>query len=261
MLVSALQAAATLRQAGLDFIVAPLARIDGTLTQWLPPDYVLAVYPHIDGETATYGRYQSQERRRQVIDRLVVIHQATDLVRDIAVVHDLAVPKRADLEAAMETITLPWDSGPFGHEAQVLLTKHKPALRAALSRFDTLAEKVSATRDRWVITHGEPHRGNTIVNEVGVQLIDWETARIAPPERDLWALIDEDARSRIDYIEASGRAVDDDALKLYRSWWSLCEVSLYTDDLRSAHADTAETQIAWQGLREHMALATRPAGH
>ena len=39
-----------------------------------------------------------------------------------------------------------------------------------------------------VLTHGEPHPGNTMRTEDGWRLIDWDTARIAPPERDLWSI-------------------------------------------------------------------------
>jgi len=86
-----------------------------------------------------------------------------------------------------------------------------------------------------------------------VHLIDWQTARVAPSERDLWSLIDEDARSGQDYTKWSGHILDDSALDLYRRWWSLCEVSLYAADLHAEHTNTPKTEIAWNGLREHLA--------
>lgn len=257
-LVAALAAATVLRQSGHDFVVAPLAQPGGDLTVWVPPHYVLAVYPHVDGEAATYGHYESHERRSEVIDRLAAIHRSTDLVHDVAPVDDLHIPKRSHLEDTLDTIDEPWSSGPFAAEAQALLAGNAAALRKALAHYDRLVAVVSRTRYRWTITHGEPHRGNTIVNNQGVQLIDWESARIAPPERDLWLLIDEDNRSRADYAAASGRVIDDTALDLYRRWWDLCEVSLYTDDLRSDHVDTPESRIAYNGLVEHLRRATTP---
>ena len=39
-----------------------------------------------------------------------------------------------------------------------------------------------------VLTHGEPHPGNTMLTADGWVLIDWDTALAAPPERDLWSL-------------------------------------------------------------------------
>jgi len=251
----ALLAAFLLRETGLEFVVAPLPRPNGDLTEALSDRHVLAVYPHVDGEAPTYGRFESHERRQDVIGRLVAIHRSTDEARGIAPVDSLAIPQRADLDNTLATMSRGWDSGPFAHGAHALLRSNAAGLATALAAYDDLAGRIRATSDTWVITHGEPHRGNTIVNDSGVHLIDWETARIAPPERDLWALIDEDARCRVEYTELSGRELNDDALDLYRRWWDLCEVSLYTAELRKEHGDTPETRIAWQCLRDHLAKA------
>ena len=260
VLVGALAASTKLAATGLDWVVAPVPRPDGQLVAWLAPHYSLALYRHIDGETADHGSYETQERRQQVIYRLAALHQATNVVRDLTPIHDLAIPQRSHLDASLLDVTTPWDSGPFAAEARALLVEHNEGLQTALDAYDRLAARVAATKDRWVITHGEPHRGNTIVTDAGVQLIDWESARLAPRERDLWLLIDEDARSAQDYSAQSGHTLDQTALDLYRRWWDLCEVSLYTHDLRNKHDDTPESQIAWHGLRDHMARAIAPHG-
>ena len=109
-----------------------------------------------------------------------------------------------------------------------------------------------AEHNRFVVTHGEPHRGNTIFTADGVVLIDWDTALLAPPERDLWTLIDEDETIAADYSTLSGRSLDDRALQLYRLWWDLCEVSLYIADFRRAHDDTEDTRVAWQCLEKYL---------
>jgi len=61
-----------------------------------------------------------------------------------------------------------------------------------MAHYDALVVSVGASREPMVITHGEPHRANTIVTTAGVALIDWDTALLARRERDLWMLIDED---------------------------------------------------------------------
>jgi aminoglycoside phosphotransferase (APT) family kinase protein len=40
--------------------------------------------------------------------------------------------------------------------------------------------------ERGALTHGEPHPGNVIGTDDGWLLVDWDTAAIAQPERDLW---------------------------------------------------------------------------
>ena len=38
---------------------------------------------------------------------------------------------------------------------------------------------------RFVVTHGEPHRGNTLVTDTGVVLVDRDICLLAPPERNV----------------------------------------------------------------------------
>jgi thiamine kinase-like enzyme len=103
-----------------------------------------------------------------------------------------------------------------------------------------------------VLTHGEPHRANTINTAEGVVLIDWDTALLAPPERDLWPLIDEEPQIADDYHQRTGIAVDDTAVQLYRLRWDLCEISLYLAQFRAPHQDNHDTRVAWDGLLTHL---------
>jgi len=57
-----------------------------------------------------------------------------------------------------------------------------------LDRYDVLANAARRRPERAVLTHGEPHPGNTMLTAGGWRLIDWDTVLIAPPERDLWDL-------------------------------------------------------------------------
>ena len=103
-----------------------------------------------------------------------------------------------------------------------------------------------------VLTHGEPHCANTITTPEGPVLVDWDTALLAPPERDLWALIDEDSSIADAYTHRSGIAVEPDAEQLYRLWWDLCEISLYVAEFRRPHRDTEDVRVAWRGLAKHL---------
>ena len=66
-------------------------------------------------------------------------------------------------------------------------------LAALVDRFERLV--VAADPARFVITHGEPHRGNTVVTDTGVVLVGWDTCLLAPPERDVWMVAGEEAAS------------------------------------------------------------------
>jgi spectinomycin phosphotransferase len=69
-------------------------------------------------------------------------------------------------------------------------------------------------------------------------LVDWDTVGLAPPERDLWH-VTADADGLALYAEATGRPVDPTAIALYRLRWELDDISIYTRELRAAHARTA----------------------
>ena len=103
-----------------------------------------------------------------------------------------------------------------------------------------------------MVTHGEPHRGNIIFTPNGAALIDWDTLLVSHPERDLWALINEDPECGEVYCRLSGRTLDREALRLHQLWWDLCEVSLFVNDFRAKHQDTADTRTAWSGLTTHL---------
>ena len=70
---------------------------------------------------------------------------------------------------------------PFG----ALVTHHERAVAAALTRYDALVAGIGAETRR-VLTHGEPHAGNTMFTAEGWKLIDWDTAQLAPPDLLAW---------------------------------------------------------------------------
>jgi spectinomycin phosphotransferase len=96
-----------------------------------------------------------------------------------------------------------------------------------------------------VPTHGEPHPGNVVRTQGGPVLVDWETARLAEPERDLWLVA---ARTDLDvvaqYTERSGRRVDVARLRTRALRWSVADVAGFVAALLAAPEETPDT--AWQ---------------
>jgi len=106
----------------------------------------------------------------------------------------------------------------------------------------------------WVVTHGEPHSANVIREpDGGLLLVDWDTALTAPPERDLWMVLDDDLTGWEEYREAAGPArIDDRAMSLYREGWALEEICEYITAFRRPHDETADTREAWAELGEYL---------
>ena len=178
------------REACLAFVVAPVQTVAGLALSRLAPRYSVVVHPFVEGcETGRDGAFASPADRRAVLGLLTVLHsERVGTPR----ADDFAVPLVANLAAAMRSVAAPWQAGPYGTRARDLLATHAADLTALLGAYGDLALRVAARPDRMVITHGEPHSANVLRTPGGLVLVDWDTVLLAPPERDLWALAEED---------------------------------------------------------------------
>ena len=246
----ALTVARSMRDSGLSYVVAPERTLAGGIVHPIGDRYVAALYKHVEGQAHRFGPYPTRVERLAVLDRVATIHGVDLAVSRGAQRDDFTIPGRDQL--ALSDPDAPWGHGPFASGARRLLGQHGVALALALARYDELVLDVAGRPGRFVLTHGEPHRANTIDTEQGVVLIDWDTALLAPPERDLWMLIGEDPQIADDYRERTGIAVDHVAVALYRLWWDLCEISLFIAEFRRPHRDTEDSRMAWDGLRRHL---------
>jgi spectinomycin phosphotransferase len=243
------------RDAGLDFVVAPVPATGGRVLRRLSDRYSLVVHPYIaDCQSGHDGEFETGADRRAVVAMLIRLHSAK-ATRPPA--DTFEIPGRAALLAAMHSIGEPWQTGPYGGRSRDLLACHAGHLGALVAVFDELAGRVRASGDRMVITHGEPHAANVLKTPAGFVFVDWESALLAPPERDLWALAESDPGLLDAYSATTGTAIDTDALALYRMWYDLAEISGYIGWFRSGHDDTADAAEGWQNLQYFLRPAER----
>lgn len=251
-LAAALSTARLLCDAGMSFVIAPTPTNRGHILHSMDERFAMALYPHVDGETHQWGSYPTRAARLAVLDLIAAVHRAPKTTWRAALVDDLAIPGRDQLDAAIADRAGPWASGPFAEPARALLDLHADAVQRTLERYDLLALTVAGQARRMVLTHGEPHCANTIDTAGGVVLIDWDTVSIAPPERDLWALAEQDPEILDQYTARTGIALNDDALALYSLGWDLTDISLYIAEFRRPHAETDDTRAAWNNLRHSL---------
>jgi spectinomycin phosphotransferase/16S rRNA (guanine(1405)-N(7))-methyltransferase len=236
-------------RAGLQFVVAALPDLSGRILTRLTDRYSLVVHPLLAGRPAgTYGGYESPTDRDAVLDLLVQLHRATEAAAEHADRDDLRVPLRDELDRAFDDVDVPWDTGRFGERARALLDVHANALHRLLDAYDGLAASVMQHEARMVITHGEPHAANVLVVDGAHRLIDWDTALIAAPERDLWHLDPGDGSVLEAYRQATGVTTSPEALAVYRLSWDLAEIAGYVAGFREAHFDTTDSAEAWKNL-------------
>lgn len=113
-------------------------------------------------------------------------------------------------------------------------------------------------RDGWVVTQGEPHWRNVLADTPGLHVVDWDTARPAPPARDLWhATNGADPQRRDDaldrYAARTGRVVGVADLEARSLRWDLEEAALYVALFSRPHPDDEDSATAWSGFSEALA--------
>jgi len=252
----AYRTAVALREdAGLEFVVAPIRNDEGGVVCAFGDRYVVRVEPFVEGVTADNGPYTSRAERRRVATAIGRLHAATArLPAGLARRDDLAIPSRAGLEGALADLRAPWTAGPYGEPSRSLLQTYASDLRRRLRAFDEVAERTLAGAGAPVVTHGEPHRGNVVMGRDGtVHLVDWDTALVAPRERDLRTVLDEDGTGWAEYTAEAGDVVlRRDVLELYREWWELAEIAIYVTQFRTSHRESEDTRVAWEGLNGYL---------
>jgi spectinomycin phosphotransferase len=238
-----------LGQAGLEFAVAPVPTGNGQALARLGAEHAVTVFPYIDGTGGDFGDDVPEHDQLAVIDILARLHQATPLARRTAPVRPPDLAGRPALEAALGELSQPWTGGPYSEPARQLVAGQASALGQALTRFDELVRETAGSGPA-VITHGEPHPGNILSGAGQLYLIDWDTAGLALPERDLWMVATGGSREAERYAELTGRRVSPAALDLYRMRWSLDDITLSLGEFRGPHEQNEDTEEAWVILTE-----------
>jgi spectinomycin phosphotransferase len=230
---AALRTATALRDdGGLAFVIAPIPTASGALLAPVTDGWVMHLYPRLTIVDSTqYGPHTDPG----VVEIVQAIHASTPVAARHAESEDFSISERDDLEKAVDDLDEPWDTGPYGERARRLLAAHAEDVMRLLDVHDSLVAEVP--RDGWVVTHGEPHRGNVFRTTQGWAVVDWDTALLAPPARDLWNLpADCDARLG----------------QLYRLRWDLTEIAVYISEFYNSHSGDPNDDQSWAGLVTHI---------
>jgi hypothetical protein len=250
---ASLAAAADLRRSGATFVVAPVPARDGEPVVQVTDRFAVAVYPFVGGQTFGWGEFSAPGHRRSILDMVVAVHTAPAAARRHALAEDFTVPYRGELEAACEQAGDAADRGPYARAASALVRRNAAAITRLLARYDDLVALArSQPPARAVLTHGEPHPGNTVLasgaSDDSWLLIDWDTALVASPERDPWLIDRGDGTILRAYAEATGVEPDPRLLEFYRLRWDLTDLALDSRRLRQPHGDTADAEKTWRVL-------------
>ena len=182
------------------------------------------------------------------------LHMATELLpAGLPRVEEFAVPARAAFEDALSDLQRAWTTGPFAESTRRLLVETASSVEDLLQEYDALADSAGARSDGWVITHGEPHRANVIRAAGGRRhLVDWDTALLAPRERDLHMVLDDDRTGWQEYVAIAPSELDEQTLRLYRHWWELSDITTFVHVFRQPHSRTEQTATSWTILAQNL---------
>jgi aminoglycoside phosphotransferase (APT) family kinase protein len=238
---------AAARAAGVSGAHGPVPSRDGALL-WPLGRWSISAQPWLDGVAGAFGDRWPTAGAEQVVRLLAGLHALPpDAVP--AQPEDLALPGRADLEDALDRCARGerLAGGPVAAAVADLLTRYGAVARAALAEHDLAPPPAPSAA---VLTHGEPHPGNVVVTRSGPVLVDWDTARLAEPERDLWLVA---ARTDLDvpalYRELAGRDLDRARMRWRERRWALADVAVYVPELVGAPREDADTTWQLRALR------------
>jgi aminoglycoside phosphotransferase (APT) family kinase protein len=252
---AALRSAVALREAGCAFVVAPVPGDGGEPAVAFGGRFAVAVYPFVDGERSGWGEW-TPEARAGTHRMIAAVHMAPAWVRRYAFADDFRLPFRELTEAACDGWRPP-ETGPYTSAVARLLREHAVPVRRWLDRYDGLVAVARERPGRDVLTHGEPHPGNVMRTGDSWRLIDWDTAAIAPPERDLWSLDPGDGSLLGRYAADTGVTPLPELIELYRLGWDIKDIAYDAAHFFRPHADGANETKSW----ELLGMLVRRAGH
>lgn len=231
--------AAALAASGLEFVVPCLPACSGRFTVPFARG-ALSATPWVPGRRPGDGEFPHRPLAETSALQLSRLHAATPPA-GLPVWQPLV---SADFATSLATrLRTTWDSGPFGERARSALHGHLDDVLHWIAAYHRLAEEA---RDHpWVPTHGEPHTRNMLLTQDGPVLVDWESLKLAPRERDLRPLIDS---GHADLATPYWPMVE-----MFDLEWRLDEVSQYADWFEAAHTGSESDEVALGGLLSELA--------
>jgi hypothetical protein len=256
---ASLAAARDLRDCSQTFVVAPVPAGDGEPLARISDRFGVAVYPFVEGQSFAWGDFASPGHRLGVLDLVVGVHTAPATARRHAQADEFAVPHRDELEAAGDPSAEAADCGPYARPASLLIQQNMAPIRRMLAHYDDLVTQACAQPARAVLTHREIHPGNTMLTAEGWRLIDWDTALVGPPERDLWNLDPGDGSILGAYADRTGVRPQPSVLDLYRLRWDITDIAMDVNRFRRPHAGTIDDDKCWELLGSLIERSASPA--
>jgi hypothetical protein len=156
---------------GIDFISKIVKTINGKLSAHFD-DAVLGLFDWIDGEN-------KQDEKSKVIE-----YQLLSKVYAIPT-EGLIIQRESFTAKSSEIFFHQYESLPPDSKIKTILEPYRTKIDHGAKRLRLFSERCSGDIFPSFITHGDAG-GNFITNGEKNYIVDWDTAILAPPERDAW---------------------------------------------------------------------------
>ena len=77
---------------------------------------------------------------------------------------------------------------------------------------------------------------------------------MAPPERDLWMVVDDTEEGSATYTDKTGHEIDRAAMDFFRLTWDLKDLASFFEVLRAPYGESADTEKAYDGVKTCVAI-------
>lgn len=233
---------------GHEYVLPPLPSETGHLVVRVHRRWAMQVYPHISGRSTEHGTWDDPNEHAAVaamIGRLHAVAPLPPLTR-----WNFEISPRGSIERILVSLSQPWEGGPYAEPARALLVAARQTIVGLLDQYDSLANEIEADPTPFVLTHGEPKSDNLIRATSGRRyLIDWDSAMLAPRERDLARLLPGPGNVLPVYKQAAGSStVRASAIDLFELWWKFQHIQQDTRRFQRPHQDTPTNAWFWNRL-------------
>ena len=237
---AAYEAARELRDAGYEFVAAPVRGRSGHVVNSVGGRPVV-VTEYVEGRTS-FPDGLPREQLRALAGAVDSLHAAT--VKAAVPRETFDLPFLNELDAAVARALAGENSvGPLGGEAAVVVRRNTERLADWRREIASCQAVCRETVRDFVLTHAEPDPPNVMITAADrLLLLDWGDLLWAPPERDARGL-------RPLGIDVGGRAA---VLRFYELRWILSEVAEYVDRFTVRHTGDAADLDKWRELRRYL---------
>ena len=235
---AAYEAAHHLKSLGYEFVLAPLAGVDGRVVHTVQK-FPVIVYPSVCAPQIAEGSAPTAKELAVIVEMVSQIHRCAVPLK--LPVEDFRTPFCNQLAQSLECAGQ--QTGPFSSRLNKLLAAHTDRIAKMRSELAYVGSRCAAAGGRFNLTHGDLNTTNILRHGDEVLIVDWGQMKIGPAERDWYHL---------NRTLSAGLVGRSEMMTFYDLRWQLSEITEYVTKLAAEHADDADCHAMWQRLVQYL---------